>query len=445
MSNVAFIWEKSVYTRTANGAWQRKDIARPDDAVAVIAAAYGGNGRKRGTLRLCYDPDVLLTELLECSHGGRETVRDALREQHQALANDTVGWGIQPQFTVAGATVPLTFLSSETNPHLFGLVEALAERKLYVNGAFPLVTIGMIAPPAPGRSTILMVIDRTEQAFVYITTATGQRQARKMYVGENASADMWADVRAFLAENGFTPDASSSKATIRIYSTPETNLEQSCPFWNDLSAHHAVDELSFDALSKLVSGVSSRHQSDLTSGFPRKVDLTPVVRWVTAAFVAVLVGIYASVLLAQQGEVQATSKLTSAKAKAERVRNGLSKNKSDMEALAQLYGDDTIWPGRGRAEFLQAISATMPINYTVTLASLAEDGSFRIDGIVWNAGETATKDSILTPVQTALEKTMRSISVDTSKGQYDTTKGTFTIAGSIRKLIVPKATEGGSQ
>ena len=152
-------------------------VADPARAAETLLTALGDARPAR--LRLLYQARSFVSIAATCPMAGRSTIRDALQEEHPALAREDCTWGYEP--IAVGPQSGATLLHYETEPGLRALVSTLHAAGIAVEGAWPLASALNLVPadwPDTGALTVVAVADG--QTFVYRHTSGGVREAHRV-------------------------------------------------------------------------------------------------------------------------------------------------------------------------------------------------------------------------------------------------------------------------
>lgn len=442
-----FIWEKTVYYNHPVKGWGRSPLARLEDAASVVQEHY----KKKSSLVLMYDPDVMQTEYAECPGGGRPIIREALSGSHETIANNLTAWGFQTPWPMPGSGGSFgTFCSYETVPSLNLLRSSLLDLGYSVPRAFPLATLAAYAPTTPGRTSIFIVVDRDSQAFVYINTMSGVRACRKLYAGKRAEAyDVWSEISIVFGEYGITLDDGAQRPQVRIYQAPGTDVKTQCPYWDLLQSQTQVEVLTFGALEILLLSVTARHSSSLMDDMPKTIVLDFGLQITAAVFAVALIGFGIYSYLSLQKDSKAIKSLNAQHGSLVTQKARLEKNKTEMETLRTLYAQDIFEYSKGRVQLMQTLSFAIPQEATLTTAS-ASGETFRLNGIFWTQNNTATShapargasassNDPTAPIKRTLESSIQGLLVNQGGNKFNATNGEFILEGITPKPAIATA------
>ncbi|MDF9828344.1 Tfp pilus assembly protein PilN [Ereboglobus sp. PH5-10] len=429
-----FIWEKTVYYNDPVKGWLRKPLVRLEDAVSVVQEHY----KKKSSLVMAYDPDIMQTEFAECPGGGRPIVREALSGSHESIANNLTGWGFQQPWPLPGSGGSFgSFCSYETVPSLSLLRSSLMDVGYSVPRAFPLATLAMHASATPGRTSIFMIVDKDSQAFVYINTMSGMKACRKLYAGKRQEAyDVWSEISMVFGEYGVTFEDGGQRPQMRIYQAPGTDVKTQCPYWDVLQAQAQVEVMGFGALELLLLSVPGKHSSSLMEDMPKTIVLDFGLQIATAVLLVVFIGFGIFAYLQLQKDSKTIKALTTQQnaLTAQKVR--LEKNKGEMENLQKLYAKDIFEYSSGRVQLIQMLPVAIPREGTLTSVNISGE-TFRLAGIFWKMNTTQPKTADTTDPTAAIKRTLEGsipgLLVNQGGNKYTDGTGDFIVEGTTPK------------
>lgn len=431
--HVVIIWNNVVYLK--NYGWKRGEIERIEDA----AEQLGQYLLKRTRIRLVYDPDFLSTELEELPKASRGVIARVLAEKHHndrndksaALASETLAWGFQSQWA-GGERGFQTFLHTEGHPGLLILRERLeVESKTKIAAAWPFATIALSAKPERARAVVTVIHDGAS-AYVGGYTHNGGRISQKIRV--NDVAELWLQLAETLRSTGVTIGSERNLAArVRIFTTAnEGKFEESCPWYAELKKANTVVVNGFDELADVITKLDPSHPSNLLKSLTSEFGLDPILKSFIGIAAAVAVGF--GVVMYQDID-KARSQLSSLRAQQRIARmesDKLRMNKQEITNLRLLYGTGVGFNTPGREELLRAIAYAVPSAASATELAISDKGEFTLNGIFWEPGDKATKESVILPIAQAIGK-VAGVLVNQTKITFDPRSGKFSIAGAINK------------
>ncbi len=338
-----------------------------DRATAALIGYFEDHGRP-ARLRLLFQSSSFASVAIECPNGNRATLQAALQHEYPALADQMHAWSYEPIF--GGRTL----LHFEREPVLLGLVEALQNHGLSVEGAWPLATVLNLLPddwPETGALTAIAVADGLSAIFKH--TPAGAREV------ETASGDQAAELVATTVQ--------------RIHEREDTSLYLASLDHAGARLCDQVTQLECPGRSDLQWGDVARAAQTLSLKNPNQLLPTEsrlsAARIVTGATAVAFVGaLLLGALLAKETIAQHNVALREG-AIIQRLRTevaSLRKNETEIRQLqTQLAATK---PGRiACAALMQAITRNLPEQVVLTALHADRDG-FRLSGGVSGAGLT---------------------------------------------------------
>lgn len=338
-----------------------------DRAADTLIGHFEEHGRP-ARLRLLFQSSSFASVAVECPNGNRTTLQAALQHEYPALADQMHAWSFEPIF--GGRTL----LHFEREPVLLGLVEALRQHGLALEGAWPLATVLNLLPddwPETGALTSIAVADGLSTIFKH--TPAGVREV------ETASGDQAAELvattvqRIHEREDAALYLASFDQAGARL---SDQMAQLDCPGRLDLE---------WSDVARAAQTLSLKHPNQL---LPIESRLSAM-RIVTGATVVVFVGaLVLGALLAQETIAQRNLALNEG-AVVHRLRTevvSLRKNETEIHQLQAQLGATK----HGRvacAALMRAITRNLPEQVVLTAIHADRDG-FRLSGGVSGAGLT---------------------------------------------------------
>ena len=315
-------------------------------------------------IRLIYQPEHLVSEIIECPNGNRATLQSALQSDFPALADPTVAWSFEP---INGATNS-TVLHYETKPGLFGLVEALTAAGFEVEGVWPMASVLNYVPedwPDTGALTVLAIAQ--QRALVYMHTPAGIRQV-------NTSCG---DEAAKLAASAIQQAHESETAAFYFISLDSSGdaLAEQIAMWNSVDR----SELTWDRLVQVTAKLPATYPHQL---IPQPRWFTPhrVVSGVTAAalLLAVVLAGHIGVQLLNQQELTAQqhAEINTLRPEIERLQAQESEYKKLQAELAKFETSNTAY-----AEFLSSVGKQLPHSLVLTRLQVDSSGFTLAGGV----------------------------------------------------------------
>lgn len=361
---VALLWGDRWWVSGCPEAIPFGQTNRAADALLNYFEAHGRPAR----LRLLFQSSSFVSVAIDCPNGNRATLQAALQHEHPALANQGCAWSYEPIF---GGT---TLLHFEPEPVLLGLVAALRQHDLVIEGAWPLASALNLLPddwPETGALTAIAVADGLTAIFKH--TPAG---ARTM---ETASGDQAAELVASTVQRVHERDdtslylASFDEAGARLHEQV-SHLE-----------HSGCVDLSWDDVARRAQTLSAKHPNQL---LPAENRLSPQCVVTGATAVALVAALVLGGLLAREVVTQRRVALQEGSV-VQRLRTDIESLRRNEAEIRQLR-TQLAAAGSGHlacAALMRAIARELPEQVVLTSLHADHDG-FRLAGGVSATGLT---------------------------------------------------------
>ena len=336
------------------------------EAASALLDSLGDQSDSK-RIRLIYQPDHLVSEVVECPNGNRSTLQSALQTDYPALADPQLAWSFEPINAASNSTL----LHYETQPGILGLLDTITASGFEVEGVWPLASVLNFVPvdwPETGALTVLAIAH--QRTLVYKHTPAGIRQVNK------ARGDAAAKLAATSIQQSHDSDTTAFYF-ISLDTSGEV-LEPQIAMWNPADR----TDLKWARLVEVTLTLPLTHPHQLIPPAPRFTTFR-VVSGVTAAalVLAMVLAGQIGIKLLNQKELTALQRaeIEALRPEVEQLQAREAEFKQLQAGLAKFESSPTAY-----GQFLKSVGQHLPSSLVLTRLQVDASG-FTLAGGVTNS------------------------------------------------------------
>lgn len=365
-SGVVVMWFGRELFILAGGALQAVELPEKGDEVAALVRAIESIEPRPKRVRLIYQPPDLDGHAVECPKGSREIVRSALADDHPELRNPATVWAMSRlHATDLGYA---TLLWVDPKARIARLRSTLATRRIALVGAWPLVSVIELTPPADRADQPVLAVVLSDTAGLVYAAMPGGARTIVCASGAACRGQLGGLIRNALSHF----DAAEPPPVLVVDASVEP--------WDLGVSPLAQVETSGISVEQLLTSAMRLGPSDLSNLAPRVSRMTADgALWLVTALCCGLALFNAGSYAAEFRRVQNDASIRGRLARELQADNArLAENQKTISELAALRAEMKA-DGAHRLRLLTAIMQHKPVEVTVHAITIREQ-SFELAG-----------------------------------------------------------------
>lgn len=168
-------WGSEIFTLRPDGTTGRHTIPLRNDGVNIFTSVLDSLAEKPKRLRLIYQPSDLEIHPVQAPRGSRNVIKRSLGHEFSQILNPATVWSCQRLRAHSDGYSTLLYI--ESRPRMARLQSAVADRNIFLEGAWPLVTLLEQVPPTSDQERPAIAVAHTdERGVVFTMDHTGDRK-----------------------------------------------------------------------------------------------------------------------------------------------------------------------------------------------------------------------------------------------------------------------------